>query len=99
MPIRPTGLRSGMSLIHHRRSQIGATFPMLELPTSPRSREQRHEAIAPVTSTKRRDAETARGHLETVAQGLGHGDAVLGAILPLEMALLPGQPDALDSRQ
>src|SRR5262249_34054705 len=65
----------------------------------PRSRERRHEAIAPVTSPKRRDAEIARGHLETVAQGLGHGDAVLGAILPLEMALLPRQPDALDSRQ
>src|SRR5262249_10446711 len=57
------------------------------------------EAWSPATSTKRRDAEIARSHLETVAQGLGHGDAVLGAILPLEMALLPRQPDALDSRQ
>src|SRR6516165_7077219 len=37
-PIRPIGLRSGMSLIHHRRPQIGATFRMLELRTSSSAR-------------------------------------------------------------
>src|SRR5262249_24767248 len=57
-----------------------------------------YRALALVTSTKWRDAEIARSRLETLAQRLGHGDPVLGAVLPLEMALLPGQPDALDSR-
>src|SRR5258708_14765361 len=96
MPIRPTGLRAVMSLIHHRQSQTGATFLMSCV--GPLSRAVTSSGRS-VTSTKRRDAEIARGRLETLAQRLGHGDPVLGAVLPLEMALLPGQPDVLDTRQ
>src|SRR6516225_1331509 len=55
-----------------------------------RSRGQRHEAIAPVTSTKRRDAEIARGHLEAVAQGLGHGMPFLARSCRLRWLCSPG---------
>ena len=48
---------------------------------------------------QRRDAEIARRGIEAVAQRLGHGNAVRGAILPLVMALLARQPDALDAGQ
>src|ERR1700716_1111045 len=48
---------------------------------------------------QRRDAEITRGGLEAAAQRLGHGNAILDALLPLEMTLLAGQPDALDPGQ
>src|SRR5262249_35045936 len=43
-----------------------------------------HRTVALVQSTKWRDAEIARGRLETLAQRLGHRYPVLGAVLPLE---------------
>src|SRR5262249_60617510 len=51
------------------------------------------------TSTERRDGKLARSRIEALAQRLGHGDAVLRAILPLAMALFSRQPDAFDPGQ
>src|SRR6266508_4056086 len=54
---------------------------------------------ADTNSTERCNGKLARGRIEVVTQRLGHGNAVLRAILPLEMALFSGQPDAVDPGQ
>src|SRR6516225_6264104 len=48
---------------------------------------------------QRLDAQLARHGVEAVAQRLGHRNAVLAAILPFQVALLAGKPDALYPRQ
>src|SRR4029453_19535184 len=54
---------------------------------------------ADTNSTERCNAKLARGRIEVVTQRPGHGNAVLRSILPLEMALFSGQPNAVDPGQ